>query len=170
MATTIDEITIDYSEESGQQIIKQLDKVVLSKGMDHHHVSFRRMGSKKSEMERSKSENRSFPEKKWRLPIPIQIQIHLRQTGRTDHRGLPKLDSVRTVHRNPSGRTKSRRRKLNPPTSTGNSPPQPPPLLPEIPRHAMDEIERILRWLPKGNPCSTATSLHGKLAITSSPF
>ncbi len=32
MATTIDEITIDYSEESGQQIIKQLDKVVLSKG------------------------------------------------------------------------------------------------------------------------------------------
>lgn len=32
MASTIDEITIDYFEENGQQIIKQLDKKVLSKG------------------------------------------------------------------------------------------------------------------------------------------
>ena len=31
-ATTIDEISIDYTDESGQQIIKQLDKQVLSKG------------------------------------------------------------------------------------------------------------------------------------------
>lgn len=31
-ATTIDEITIDYIDDDGQQIIKQLDKQVLSKG------------------------------------------------------------------------------------------------------------------------------------------
>ena len=31
-ATTIEEITIDYTDESGQQIIRQLDKQVLSKG------------------------------------------------------------------------------------------------------------------------------------------
>lgn len=31
-ATTIDEITIDYTDDSGQQIIRQLDKQVLSKG------------------------------------------------------------------------------------------------------------------------------------------
>ena len=31
-ATTIDEISIDYTDESGRQIIKQLDKQVLSKG------------------------------------------------------------------------------------------------------------------------------------------
>ena len=31
MAETIDEITIDYSED-GQQIVKQLDKVVLTRG------------------------------------------------------------------------------------------------------------------------------------------
>ena len=32
MASTIDEISIDYFDENGQQIIKQLDKQVLSKG------------------------------------------------------------------------------------------------------------------------------------------
>ena len=32
MAGTVDEITIDYTDEGGQQIIKQLDKKVLSKG------------------------------------------------------------------------------------------------------------------------------------------
>ena len=32
MASTIDEICIDYTDEDGQQVIKQLDKVVLSKG------------------------------------------------------------------------------------------------------------------------------------------
>ncbi len=32
MASTIDEISIDYFDEDGQQIIKQLDKQVLSKG------------------------------------------------------------------------------------------------------------------------------------------
>ena len=32
MASTIDEITIDYTDENGQQIIRQLDKKVLSKG------------------------------------------------------------------------------------------------------------------------------------------
>ena len=31
-ATTIEEITIDYTDESGRQIIRQLDKQVLSKG------------------------------------------------------------------------------------------------------------------------------------------
>ena len=31
-ATTIEEITIDYTDEDGQQIIRQLDKQVLSKG------------------------------------------------------------------------------------------------------------------------------------------
>lgn len=32
MASTIEEICIDYFDENGQQIIKQLDKSVLSKG------------------------------------------------------------------------------------------------------------------------------------------
>ena len=32
MASTIDEISVDYTDESGQQIIRQLDKQVLSKG------------------------------------------------------------------------------------------------------------------------------------------
>lgn len=32
MASTIDDITIDWTDENGQQIIKQLDKVVLSRG------------------------------------------------------------------------------------------------------------------------------------------
>ena len=32
MAATIDEISVDYTDESGQQIIRQIDKQVLSKG------------------------------------------------------------------------------------------------------------------------------------------
>lgn len=32
MASTIDEISIDYFDDNGQQIIKQIDKRVLSKG------------------------------------------------------------------------------------------------------------------------------------------
>ncbi len=32
MASTIDEISIDYFDENGNQIIRQIDKVVLSKG------------------------------------------------------------------------------------------------------------------------------------------
>ena len=32
MASTIDEITVDYTDENGQQIIRQIDKKVLSKG------------------------------------------------------------------------------------------------------------------------------------------
>ena len=32
MASTIDEISIDYTDENGQQIIRQIDKKVLSKG------------------------------------------------------------------------------------------------------------------------------------------
>ena len=32
MASTIDEITINFTDEDGQQIIKELDKVVLSRG------------------------------------------------------------------------------------------------------------------------------------------
>ena len=32
MASTIDDICIDYTDENGDQIVKQLDKIVLSRG------------------------------------------------------------------------------------------------------------------------------------------
>ena len=32
MAETIDELTVNYTDESGQQIVEEIDKEVLSKG------------------------------------------------------------------------------------------------------------------------------------------
>ena len=81
MAETIDELTVNYTDESGQQIVEEIDKEVLSKG-SWTTILFRyREWDRKKEVGRGESPHRAVSEAQRDVPIAVSLQNIERQTG-----------------------------------------------------------------------------------------
>jgi len=86
MAETIDEITIDWKDENGQQLVRQLKKEVLTSGAWSTIMFLYQDFDKKSgRLGTQKDQNSPLPETGRKVHSPVKIQYLLSQAGKTDH-------------------------------------------------------------------------------------
>ncbi len=94
MAETIDEISIDWKDENGQHLVKQVKKEVLTSGAwSTIMFMYQDLDKKTGEFGPRKIRVARYQKRGGKFIAPVKIQYFLCQAGKTDHRNYPELAS-----------------------------------------------------------------------------